>query len=166
MQITTTLDKLREHNPCTEGWKKALRFLGKTVADNEPLPLLTILESNGFDDALWALRTIDSKYDNALRLFACFCARYSLHTLEEAYPYDTRQRAAIETVERYARGEVGKEEIEDALAYAWATTTAGAWAARAATGAGAWDDAWACLINEFKRLCLLDGEYGKVVKES
>ena len=37
--ITTTLNRIREHKPCAEGWQKLLRHLGKTEADDEPLPL-------------------------------------------------------------------------------------------------------------------------------
>lgn len=31
--MNTTLNKLREHDPCTDGWKKLLEYLGKTKAD-------------------------------------------------------------------------------------------------------------------------------------
>ena len=48
----TTLNEIREHSPCRDGWEKLLAHLGKTKADDEPLELLTILESNGLDDAL------------------------------------------------------------------------------------------------------------------
>ena len=56
--ITTTLRKIRQHDPCKEGWHTLLSYLGKTGADDDPLPLVTILQSNGLDDALWCLRTI------------------------------------------------------------------------------------------------------------
>ena len=36
--ITTTLNKIREHEPCADGWKKLLTHLNKTEADDEPLP--------------------------------------------------------------------------------------------------------------------------------
>jgi hypothetical protein len=48
----TTLNAIREHSPCADGWAKLLRHLGKTQADDEPLALTTILDSNGPDDAL------------------------------------------------------------------------------------------------------------------
>jgi hypothetical protein len=32
--ITTTLNRIREHSPCTEGWVKLLAHLGKTVPDH------------------------------------------------------------------------------------------------------------------------------------
>jgi len=44
-----------------------LSGLGKTQADDETLPLTRILEINGLDDALWALRCVDDQ--RALRLF-------------------------------------------------------------------------------------------------
>ena len=53
---TTTLNKIKKHRPCKEGWEKLLNHLGKTQADDEPLSFLTILESNGIDDALWCTR--------------------------------------------------------------------------------------------------------------
>lgn len=53
--ITTTLAEIESHGPCKPGWKKCLKHLGKTKADDAPLPLTTILESNGFNDTLWVL---------------------------------------------------------------------------------------------------------------
>ena len=55
-KIETTLNKIRDNQPCKEGWEKLLKHLGKTQADDEPLPLLTILDSNGLEDTLWSLR--------------------------------------------------------------------------------------------------------------
>jgi hypothetical protein len=44
---TTTLNAIREHSPCASGWAKLLNTLGKTKADDDPLLLSAILESNG-----------------------------------------------------------------------------------------------------------------------
>jgi hypothetical protein len=57
MMMKTTLNKIREQSPCTEGWIKLLGALNKTKADDEDVSFLTILESNGVDDALWCLRS-------------------------------------------------------------------------------------------------------------
>ena len=35
--IYTTLNKIRAHGPCSSGWVKLLRHLGKTQADDERL---------------------------------------------------------------------------------------------------------------------------------
>ena len=72
--MKTTLNAIREHAPCAEGWKKLLTYLGKTEADDEPLSLLMILDSNGLDDALWALRAVEG-YDREKRLYAVSRAR-------------------------------------------------------------------------------------------
>ena len=53
---TTTLSEIRAQGPCEDGWQKLMKHLGKTKADDAPLELLTILDSNGLDDALWCLR--------------------------------------------------------------------------------------------------------------
>jgi hypothetical protein len=52
MTYTTTLAAIRSHLPCESGWRRLLAHLDKTAADDEPLPILTVLESNGLDDAL------------------------------------------------------------------------------------------------------------------
>ena len=57
--IYTTLNKIREHDRCEDGWEKLLAGLNKAGPDEELLPLVRILELNGLNDALWALRTTD-----------------------------------------------------------------------------------------------------------
>ena len=37
--IYTTLNKIREYSPCTDGWEKLLKYLGKSKADDEPLAM-------------------------------------------------------------------------------------------------------------------------------
>lgn len=69
--MKTTLNGIRACHPCEDGWEKLLKHLGKTKADDEPLDLLTVLESNGIADALWCLRAVDQKYDKVIRKLAC-----------------------------------------------------------------------------------------------
>ena len=109
-----------------------LSHLGKTEADDEPLSLLTILESNGLDDALWALRAVQG-YDHEKRLYAVWCARQVEHLLT-----DRRSLDALEVAERFARGRATREE----LAAAWA-------AARAA----AQPVVWGAQVAELRRIC-------------
>ena len=120
MAIFTTLNEIREYSPCSAGWSKLLKSLGETHADDEPLALGHILDSNGLDDALWALRAVKG-HDKELRPFACRCARLVLPIFEEKYPEDDRPRKAIEAAEAFALGRIGKDELEkaaDAAAYA------------------------------------------------
>ena len=68
----TTLNEIRELSPCRKGWEKLLAHLGKAKADDEPLHILTILESNGIDDALWCLRA--KSLELLSRHFQAWCA--------------------------------------------------------------------------------------------
>lgn len=150
--MKTTLNKIREYSPCPSGWKKLLTYIGKTEADYEPLSLLTILDSNGLDDALWCLRAVEG-HDKEIRLYAVWCARQMQHVMT-----DQRSLDALDVAERYANGEATKSELKDAWYAARdamaAARGAAAWyaayaaetacsAAGAARGAAAWDAAWA-----------------------
>jgi len=129
--MQTTLNKIRAHSPCNEGWEKLLKNLGKTKADDEPLSLLTILDSNGLDDALWCMRAIEGR-DKEIRLYAVWCARQVQHLMTDA-----RSLAALDVTERYANGEATEEELAEAGAAAWAAARAAA-ARDAARGSAAW----------------------------
>ena len=128
----TTLNKIRAHHPCTDGWRKLMSNLGKTEADDEPLSFLTILESNGLDDAIWCLRSVP-EYAPQSRLFAVWCARRVWHLMK-----DPRSIAVLDVAERHARGEASDEELAAARAAAWDA----AWAAVRDAWGAAWDAAW------------------------
>lgn len=126
----TTLNEIREHSPCREGWEKLLNHLGKTKADDEPLQLLTILESNGLDDALWVLRA--KSLDRLSRHFQAWCAEQVLHHFEAERPEDMRVRNQIAMLRNDA---ATPEEREAARAAARAAAWAASWATRAACAA-------------------------------
>ena len=133
--LCTTLNKIRAHNPCEDGWKKLLAHLGKTKADDEHLPFTVIFDSNGIDDALWCCRSA-LEYDKQWRLFAVWCARQVQHLMT-----DKRSLDALDVAERYADGKATDEELAAARAAAWAAARAAAEAAeaaRAAARAAAW----------------------------
>jgi len=142
--MNTTLNKIREHSPCAYGWKKLLKHLNKTQADDELLSITTILDSNGLDDALWCLRAVDG-HDKEIRLFAVWCARQVQHLMT-----DKRSLDALNVAERYAYGNATYEELDAAITAAWDAAwaaardaaRAAAWAAaRAAARDAAWDAA-------------------------
>ena len=140
MAITTTLNRLRDHQPCAGGWTKLLKHLGKTQADDDPLPFATILGSNGLDDALWCCRA-EPQYAKEWRLYAVWCARQVQHLMT-----DPRSLAALDVAERYANGKATADDLAAAWAAAWdaarAAARAAEWAAAwAAAGAAAWDAA-------------------------
>lgn len=130
----TTLNKIREHSPCCEGWRRLLTYLGKTNADDEPLSFKSILDSNGLDDAIWALRSIDAP---EVRFFAVRCVRQIQHLIS-----DERSLNALDVSEAYAVGEATKDELSAAWDAAEAAAGYAAWyAARAAARDAAWDAA-------------------------
>jgi len=142
MMLTTTLNDIRVHEPCASGWQKLLAHLGKTGPDDEPVTLATILDNNGLDDALWALRCVTG-HDRAIRHYAVWCARQVQHLMT-----DPRSLAALDVAERYADGLATGQE----LSMAWAaardaardTAMGAAWGAvKYAARDAAWDAAWA-----------------------
>ena len=140
--ICTTLNRIREHDPCVEGWKKLLQHLGKSKADDEPLPFSVIVESNGMEDALWACRTVP-EHDREWRLFAVWCARQVQHLMT-----DQRSHDAINVAERFALGAATKNELAAARdAARGAAFDAARDAARDAACAAARDAAWSAAFN-------------------
>ena len=129
--MKTTLNQIRAHSPCKEGWSKLLAHLGKTAADDEPLSIVTILDSNGLYDALWCLRAVEG-CDREKRLLAVRFAREVQHLMT-----DPRSVAALDVAERFANGEATEGELGDAYAAAYAATYAAAAAAHAAAARAA-----------------------------
>ena len=153
---TTTLNAIRYAKPCKDGWEKLLASLGKTKADNEPLNLIAILDSNGLDDALWVL-SYAMPDDRLARHFQAWCAEQVLHLFEDKRPHDMRVRDQISMLRNddamaQHRAAARDAARDAALAAAWAAARdaawtgalAGAWgAARDAALDAALDAAWA-----------------------
>ena len=102
--LTTTFDKLRASNACESGYKKLAITLGGVAAygRDKDIPLTVILDSNGVDDCLWALRAVDHpERDRISRYIACDCADAVLHIHESEAPNDNRPRHAIEVARNY-----------------------------------------------------------------
>ncbi|UGQ44945.1 hypothetical protein [Massilia endophytica] len=134
--MKTTLNEIRKHSPCEEGWAKLLRSLDKTKADDELVSIIQILDSNGLDDALWCLRAVKG-CDCEIRLYAVWCARQVEHLME-----DERSKRALVVAERHANGEATDDELAAAGDAAGDAAWAAAWAAaRAAAGDAARDAA-------------------------
>ena len=142
---TTTLAAIRAASPCEEGWRKLLGTLGKTSADDEPLDLLTVLDSNGLDDALWVL-SYAMPDDRLARHFHAWCAEHVLHLFEAERPNDTRVRDQIAMLRN--------DEADDAARDA-ARAAAGA-AAGDAARAAARDAARAAQENQLRQMLASD----------
>ena len=150
MKMTTTFNKLKKAEACTSGYRTLAKHLGSVEeygADKE-INLLTILDSNGLDDALWCLRATVQDCDKEKRLIACEFAESVLHIFESKRPNDDRPRKAIEAAKKFAAGEISKEDLiterraaYDAYAAADADDAYAAHAAAAAYAAAAYDAA-------------------------
>ena len=143
--MITTLSKIRAHRPCTSGWQLLNKNLGLDYGIDTPLPISTILESNGLDDALWCLRAVENS-DRCIRLLAVEYARSVEYLMT-----DQRSRDALDVAERHAYGLTTDVELiaawDAARDAAWAAAgdaaKAVAWAAWAAAGDAAKAVAWA-----------------------
>jgi hypothetical protein len=134
--VYTTLNKIKSHDPCARGWRTLLTALGKTKADDDPVSMAFILQSNGFEDAVWTFKCLAGA-DREIRLFAVDCARQVQHLMT-----DPLSLAALDVAERFANGLATSEELDAARAEAWAAADA-AWAAAGAAAGAAADAAWA-----------------------
>ena len=114
--MKTTLNKIKENSPCKDGWKKLLKYLNKTEADDKKLKIKTIIKSNGVDDAVWCLRTVEG-YEKEIKLFAIFCARQVQHLMT-----DSRSIRALDVAEDYVNGKATREELDAAADDAYDAT--------------------------------------------
>jgi hypothetical protein len=121
--IYTTLNKIRAHSPCEDGWEKLLKYLGKISADDEPLALHTILESNGLDDCLWCLCSVP-EHNREWRLYAVWCARQVQYLMT-----DQRSLTALVIAEKHANGKATDANLAAAWEAAGEAAEAAAWAA-------------------------------------
>lgn len=150
--LYTTKTLLRKHHACAERYKYFFSH-HPPIRNDEPIPLVNVLDTNGLDDALWCLRATTAPCDKCARLLAADFAEHVLHLFENKFPGNDRPRRAIETARAFARGEATSEELRAAYGAAHAATNAAyavtnaarpaAMAARGAASFAASDDAYA-----------------------
>jgi hypothetical protein len=109
------------------GWKtqfpdhdwKNLRKSLRGKRNQTPIPLESFLDDCGLENALWALGAVEGRRD-AMRLYACHCARRVLPVLEQRYS-DTAEylRGIIDTADRHARGQTTDAELTSARQAVW-----------------------------------------------
>ena len=120
MIIKLTLSDIRKRRPCKDGWRKLLKSLNKTKADETEVTFSYIAENNDVFDALWCLRCIDTKKHRKEISYLCAdMAQSVLHIYEKEYPDDKRPRDCIQAVRDFADGKINKQElVEKRKAYA------------------------------------------------
>jgi hypothetical protein len=138
-ELKTTLGKIKSFDPCVDGWKKLIKTVGNLDEKTE-VTLLQILDSNGPEDAYWALRCWN--YKEYAPLLANV-AESVVYIYSEQFPDDNRVQKCIDTIRAYANGDCSKGDLDAAGAAARDAARAAARAAGAAAGAAAWDAAGA-----------------------
>ena len=126
-ELVTTLNKIETRRHCRDGWEKLLVGLGKTEPDDDPLPLMKILELNGIEDAVWALQCF--KYREYC-LFLADVAESVLHIYESKYN-SKAPRQAIQAIRDWHAGEIDDKALADAADSAYAAAHAAAYATHA-----------------------------------
>ena len=127
-KITTTLKQIRKaikfwfHLSSDEGYDTLRKFLGEDYGDDTPITFRQIYESNGYDDTLWCLRTVDHKWFPLWRHFAVDCAEDVKHLMT-----DERSLNALVVARKHAEGNATDEELDAAGGVSWMS---------------AWEDAW------------------------
>ena len=127
MNLTTTFTLLHRAGACSSRYR-FLRESLKDVKNDEPINLLTILETNGFDDALWALCATAENCDQVARLMAADFAEQVI-PIWKKYSQDKRPELAIKAARDFAEGRITRDELAAAGAASWA-----AWDAARAAG--------------------------------
>ena len=148
MTLTTTFKRLRSAGACQSRYK-FLRATLMGVKDTEPINLLTILETNGLDDALWALRATAENCDKIARLMAADFAEQTLLIWQKYAPDDKRPSQAIEAARDFAHGRINADQLSAAEAAAWA---AWAWDAAGAAVRAAGAAAGAAALEKQKEI--------------
>ena len=142
----TTLNTIKSHYPCVEGWKTLLKGLNKLEADDEPLHLLEILRINGAEDALWSLRAFS----------AVECQLFAIGAARQVKNLSVSSENLINTAEAYilqvpvngvsppslSELKMALSKAEEARRVAAVAVAVAAWAARAAVSA------WAAAAEE------------------
>jgi hypothetical protein len=103
-ELKTTLGKIKSFDPCVDGWKKLIKTVGNSDEKTE-VTLLQILDSNGPEDAYWALRCWN--YKEYAPLLANV-AESVVYIYSEQFPDDNRVQKCIDTIRAYANGDCSR----------------------------------------------------------
>jgi hypothetical protein len=139
--LHTTLNLCKEHDACKDGYRTLKRSLPKSHGKDQHISLLYILESNGLEDAIWALRATVEDGQNIAVEFAVCSAENVLRIYEQCNPGDSRIRDCLKAVRAYQAGNISIDDLATARDAAWDAAYAAYNGARAAWAAAsaAWD---------------------------
>ena len=159
--LHTTLTLLRRFNACGQttadgSYNKLRASLPADLTDDTPITLLHVLESNGIEDAIWALRaTAEPTGKNMAAEMAIRSAERVQYLFDKKFPNDSRIRECNEATRAYGRGEITlgalrEKQAAAAAAYSAAAADAAADAAySAAADAAAREADYRELLTQF-----------------
>jgi len=124
--MKTTFGDLCRFDPCYSFRVKL--GLHKNMQLTTEISILEILNSNGIEDAVWALRTQEYK---SYCLFLADVAQSVLHIFEKACPGDMRVRNLIAGIRRWHAGDISDEQLADYAAAVYAAAYDGYYATAA-----------------------------------
>ena len=120
MKLTTTFRRLRAAGACPGRYEFLRRALPREkYGDVDPIDLLTILETNGLDDALWAMGATAENCDTIARLMAADFAEEVLPIWRKFAPEDRRPELAIAAARDFAHGRINSAQLDAAGDAAW-----------------------------------------------
>jgi hypothetical protein len=108
--MKTTLNEIKSHSPCEEGWDKALEIAkAGGISHGQEIDLLDILDAVGVSDTLWVIFNINPHDD--FKLLLCDFAKHVLPIYENKYPGDGRVRDCISVTRDYIKGRATRDEL-------------------------------------------------------
>ena len=102
--LYTTLKLCKENNACSTGYRDLIKSLPKDCSATEPIPLTHVIKSNGYEDAIWALRAITEPCRDFITNYAVWCAEQVLEIYEKKHPNDKRVRESLKVLKNIKRG--------------------------------------------------------------
>jgi hypothetical protein len=101
--MKTTLNRIKQFNPCDYGWEKLKTYLGPNFPIDREFPVSEAVKSNGISHTFWLLRRIMEP--EALKKlsveFAGDCAERVLPVYEATYPDNLDPREALEAARKW-----------------------------------------------------------------
>ena len=112
MTLTTSLYRMRRFRAC-HSYAHLVEALGPDFGDKAPINLLTILELNGVEDCLWAMRATEQDSEAVAGLMAGEFIKAILPTLERC-PKGEQPECLADVARAFALGQIDATEWEAA----------------------------------------------------
>lgn len=104
---TVTLEQLRNANACSNGYNKVMAMINERgLGDDEPVSLIDIAEHLGVEEALWALRIIETQHRRDILKFSIWCVRRVQHLMDSEH-----SKNALIAIFKYADWKISDEQL-------------------------------------------------------